>query len=146
MIQIGHTIAPSYVFNINAMLKSFLIAISLSPLISGAQEVEPFPPDYAMSLEQVQKCLQYPALSKLMQEEGKVLVRARIQVEGDATDIRISQSSGFQRLDVAAVAFVRCAKFKPGVINGEPKTLDFNIPVRFRLDDSRPKPAGKPVT
>ncbi|MES3002374.1 MAG: TonB family protein, partial [Pseudomonadota bacterium] len=49
----------------------------------------------------------YPPISKRMGEQGKVVVRVLIGADGNAQKAEIRQSSGFDRLDQAALATVQ---------------------------------------
>ncbi len=76
----------------------------------------------------------YPPLSKRMGEQGQVVVRARIEANGTASQAEIRTSSGFQRLDQAALQTVKRWRYVPGKRAGVPEAMWFNIPIRFVLD------------
>ena len=76
----------------------------------------------------------YPPLSKRMGEQGQVVVRARIEVNGTASQAEIRTSSGFERLDRAALETVKRWRYVPGKRGGVPEAMWFNIPIRFVLD------------
>jgi protein TonB len=46
-------------------------------------------------------------------EEGRVMVRVRVLASGDPGEVQVHKSSGFDRLDTAAVAAVKKFKFNP---------------------------------
>jgi protein TonB len=46
-------------------------------------------------------------------EEGRVMVRVRVLASGDPGEVQVYKSSGFERLDAAAVAAVKKFKFNP---------------------------------
>ena len=75
----------------------------------------------------------YPALSKRMGEQGKVLVRALIGTDGQAQDVQLAQSSGFERLDQAALKAARQWRYVPGKRDGVAQAMWFNIPFTFQL-------------
>ena len=77
----------------------------------------------------------YPSESKSLGEQGNVLVTFRIEISGEATNIRVKKSSGHARLDQAAIDFVRCSRFIPAKRNGVPMAMDYDSPVRFKIDD-----------
>jgi len=77
---------------------------------------------------------EYPRLSRRLNEQGKVILRVLIGVEGIASQAEISASSGYERLDQAALQAVRRWKYVPGTRNGVPEAMWFNVPVLFVLE------------
>lgn len=69
-----------------------------------------------------------------MNEQGKVLVRVFVDENGEAKQVELKQSSGYDRLDNAALDAVRRWRFKPGTVNGEPKAMWNNVPINFVLE------------
>jgi protein TonB len=76
----------------------------------------------------------YPVLSKRLGEQGKVVVRVLIGVDGTAQKAEIKQSSGFERLDQAALGTVLRWRYVPGKRAGVPETMWFNVPINFVLE------------
>jgi protein TonB len=76
----------------------------------------------------------YPPLSKRLGEQGQVVVRARIEANGTASQAEIRTSSGFDRLDQAALQTVKRWRYVPGKRAGVPEPMWFNIPIRFVLE------------
>ena len=76
----------------------------------------------------------YPALSRRLGEQGKVVVRVLIGVDGTAQQAEIRTSSGFERLDQAALATVRGWRYVPGKRNGTAEAMWFNVPINFVLE------------
>ena len=76
----------------------------------------------------------YPALSKRLGEQGKVVVRVLIGVDGTAQKAEIKQSSGFDRLDQAALGTVLRWRYVPGKRAGIPEAMWFNVPINFVLE------------
>ncbi|MDO8450634.1 MAG: energy transducer TonB [Rhodoferax sp.] len=76
----------------------------------------------------------YPALSKRLGEQGKVVVRVLIGVDGTAQKAEIQQSSGFDRLDQSALATVMRWRYVPGKRAGIPEAMWFNVPISFVLE------------
>lgn len=76
----------------------------------------------------------YPKESRLAQEEGSVQLRFIVETNGQATNVTISQSSGYARLDEAAKdALLKC-QFKPAVRNGVPIADWAAMKFTWRLD------------
>jgi protein TonB len=76
----------------------------------------------------------YPGLSKRLGEQGKVVVRVFIEVDGKAQKAEIKQSSGFERLDQAALATVLRWRYVPGKRAGLAESMWFNVPINFVLE------------
>lgn len=76
----------------------------------------------------------YPALSRRLGEQGKVVVRVLIGVDGTAQQAEIRTSSGYERLDQAALATVRSWRYVPGKRNGTAEAMWFNVPINFVLE------------
>ena len=76
----------------------------------------------------------YPAISKRMGEQGKVMVRVLIGTDGVPQKTEISQSSGYDRLDRQAQDAVMRWRFVPGKRNGVPETMWNLVPINFVLE------------
>jgi protein TonB len=76
----------------------------------------------------------YPALSKRLNEQGKVVVRVLIGAGGVAEQGEIRQSSGFERLDQAALATALRWRYVPGKRGGVAQAMWFNVPINFVLE------------
>ena len=76
----------------------------------------------------------YPPLSKRLNEQGRVVIRARIELDGSASQVEVRSSSGFERLDQAALQAVKRWRYLPGKRGGVAEAMWFNIPINFVLD------------
>lgn len=76
----------------------------------------------------------YPALSRRLQEQGRVTLRVLVTAEGRAEHVRIQISSGFVRLDASASETVKRWKFVPAKRGAEPVPAWVLIPISFRLE------------
>lgn len=76
----------------------------------------------------------YPAMSKRAGEQGQVLVRVLIGADGAAQKAEIKSSSGFDRLDRAALATVLQWRYVPGKRGGVAEAMWFNVPINFVLE------------
>lgn len=76
----------------------------------------------------------YPPLSKRLGEQGKVVVRVLIELDGKANKAEIKQSSGFERLDQSALATVLRWRYVPGKRAGVAEAMWFNVPINFVLE------------
>jgi protein TonB len=76
----------------------------------------------------------YPAISQRLGEQGKVVIRVLITKEGSARQGEVLQSSGFDRLDQAALRAVMSWRYAPGQRAGAPQDMWFNVPINFTLN------------
>ncbi len=77
----------------------------------------------------------YPLASRRLGEQGEVLVRVEIGTDGHARQVLVSRSSGSPRLDNAALAAVRAARFRSYTDNGVPQVVWTTVPIQFELEN-----------
>lgn len=77
----------------------------------------------------------YPRISKRMGEQGEVRLRVQVGSSGDVLSIELARSSGFERLDEAAIMAVKGWKFKPAMQGDQAVSSWVEIPVKFVLED-----------
>ena len=75
----------------------------------------------------------YPAISRRLNEQGKTTVRVLIGVDGLPKQTELAKSSGFARLDQAALDTIMRWRFVPGKRAGVPEPMWFNIPINWVL-------------
>jgi periplasmic protein TonB len=76
----------------------------------------------------------YPAASQRANEEGRPVVEYCVGANGKLQSVQISQSSGFPRLDNAAIALVKASTpFKPGTADGRPADTCSRLAVKFQI-------------
>lgn len=78
----------------------------------------------------------YPRASRRLNESGLVVVRVYVGVDGAPRQVQVLRSSGFARLDDAAVEGVRRARFRPYAENGRPTAGWARIPIPFVLEQT----------
>jgi protein TonB len=76
----------------------------------------------------------YPSASRRQGEQGKVTIRCFVSVAGAVERAELRSSSGFERLDAAALEAVKNWRFKPGTRGGAAQAMWVNVPVVFSLD------------
>src|SRR5450830_1037371 len=76
----------------------------------------------------------YPAVSRRAGEEGNVLLRVVVEKTGLPRSVEVVRSSGFPRLDQAAIEAYRKARFVPYMENGEPIEVVTTGTIRFQLN------------
>ena len=76
----------------------------------------------------------YPALSRRLNEQGKTTVRVMIGADGLPQRAEVAKSSGFDRLDQAALATVMRWRYVPGKRGGVAEAMWFNVPINWVLE------------
>lgn len=76
----------------------------------------------------------YPALSRRQREQGKVVLRVLVNAAGGAETVSIHTSSGFGRLDAAALEAVKQWKFVPARQGDRPVPAWVLVPISFTLE------------
>ena len=76
----------------------------------------------------------YPALSRRLGEQGKVVIRVLIGADGKPQQALVHSSSGFDRLDQVGLQTVLKWQFEPGKRGGVPEAMWFNVPLIFKMD------------
>jgi TonB family protein len=75
----------------------------------------------------------YPVLSLRRGEQGTAVVRIQIAVDGSVAGVELVESSGFTRLDDAALNGVRAWRFRPATRNGVAIASLFLHRLTFRI-------------
>jgi protein TonB len=75
----------------------------------------------------------YPSMSARLHEQGRVVVMVDIDTRGEVSRVAIDSSSGVSRLDEAALAAARKARFKPLTRNGVAFAARARVPFDFVL-------------
>jgi protein TonB len=77
---------------------------------------------------------EYPDQSRRLGEEGEVIISVLVGADGKVTDGKVEKSSGFERLDKAALDYyMRRGRFLPGTKDGQPIAAWKAIKVTFNL-------------
>ncbi len=77
----------------------------------------------------------YPAASERLQEEGTVTLKFLISENGQVLSGVVEKSSGYKRLDDAALAALSLCKFRPATVDGKPKQEWSNLRYRWELNE-----------
>jgi len=78
----------------------------------------------------------YPAMSRRLGEEGRVVLRVFVDIDGRPEQVELKNSSGFPRLDQAAEDAVRRWKFVPAKRGEEAVATWVAVPIVFNLKTS----------
>jgi protein TonB len=77
--------------------------------------------------------LSYPPRSQQLHEQGVVTLRVVVNAQGNVERVTVEKSSGYTRLDQAAVEAVSRVRFKPAQRNGVAMAAQAFIPFNFHL-------------
>jgi len=76
---------------------------------------------------------EYPRLAKRRGQQGLVLLRAKVDKQGDVEMVEVIASSGVKSLDIRALETVEKWQFYPYIIANEATVAWVNVPVEFTL-------------
>ncbi len=76
----------------------------------------------------------YPAMSRRLAEQGRVMVRVLIGADGLPQKAELQAGSGYDRLDRAALESVMRWRFVPGRRGDVPETMWVSVPIVFHLE------------
>ena len=110
----------------------FAAALALSACRATPKECTP--KDIRPPKELRRPSVQYPPASQDNGDEGTVTLLLAVQTDGSISDIRIARSSGYQRLDAAAIRSLRQAKFQPATCHGKPIAVRIHQSFIFKID------------
>jgi protein TonB len=77
----------------------------------------------------------YPAISRRLNEQGRVMLRVHVATDGSASEVQLQASSGSSRLDQSALDTVRRWKFVPARLGKDPIAAWVQVPIVFTLKD-----------
>lgn len=77
--------------------------------------------------------LVYPRISRIRGEEGVVTIESIIDADGKLVEAKVLKSSGFERLDEAALKAIKKAKFNPASENGKSVESTLISNLNFKL-------------
>ena len=70
-----------------------------------------------------------------MGEQGRVVLRVRVDAQGLPIDVQLHASSGSERLDASALQTVRRWKFIPARLGNDAVAATVLVPIAFSLKD-----------
>ena len=85
----------------------------------------------------------YPPASRRAGEEGTVRLKVLVDTNGRASNVAVTQSSGFTRLDQAAMEAVRKWRFVAATDGTNKIQAYTQVAVTFKLTEAEQKAAGK---
>lgn len=80
--------------------------------------------------------VQYPEDAQRIGEEGSVVMNVYVTTSGRVADLKLMQSSGFDRLDNAAIGSVLSWRFQPAQQDGKAVAAWTPIKIDYKLRES----------
>ncbi|WP_419701492.1 energy transducer TonB [Mucilaginibacter sp. NFX135] len=102
----------------------------------GTLEVMPEPIGGAAAWGKfLQKNLRFPAVAQEQGVSGRVIMSFIIEKDGSLSNIKVERGAGYG-FDEEALRVLKLAKaWKPGIQNGQPVRVRYNIPINFQLSE-----------
>lgn len=75
----------------------------------------------------------YPSLARQRGYEGVVVLAVEVLATGVVGSIKLKKTSGYDRLDQAALEAVRSWRFEPGKVGPKPVDMMVEVPIRYVL-------------
>ena len=92
-----------------------------------------FPGGMAKFYQYLQRSIQYPEAARMNNIQGKVFLSFIIEKNGKLTDIKVDHYVG-GGLDEEAIRVLKLSpKWNPGIQNGLPVRVKYNLPINFSL-------------
>jgi protein TonB len=79
----------------------------------------------------------YPAAALRLEEEGTTTLEACVNAEGRVDEVTLKSSSGSDRLDKAAMDWIKRERFTPGSLGGEKQKMCTTVPIEWKLENAR---------
>jgi protein TonB len=83
----------------------------------------------------LKKAVRYPAMAQENNIQGKVFLSFVVEKNGDLTDIKVERKLGGGTDEEAIRVLKNSPKWTPGIQNGKPVRVKYNIPISFTLSN-----------
>ena len=111
------------------------------PVVTPEKPVAPATPSVAVPVRAMPRLdlqrseqPEYPPVSRRLGEQGTAVIDVLVGVDGRVLDAKLLQSSGYDRLDQAALAGAKAnCRFIPGTVDGKPQTMWFTFKFNWKL-------------
>ena len=96
-----------------------------------------YPGGVAKFYEFLSKTIKYPAFAADNDIQGNVFVSFVVEKDGSLSDIKVDRKLGFGTDEEALRVLKLSKRWNPGMQNGRPVRVKYNIPIKFSLDAER---------
>jgi protein TonB len=93
------------------------------------------PPTQASLVGNIDTNNRYPTASLRLGESGRNVVRIWVGPDGKPQKAEIEKTSGFPRLDEAAIKLAMAQRFTPATVNGVATQTSLELPLFWKLPD-----------
>jgi protein TonB len=114
--------------------------VTTSPITVTNKPPPPAPPvvhaavSTPVSVGRAHVCQQnYPEVSVRLNEEGTTMLSMKVMTDGSVSGVSVAKSSGFPRLDDAAVSCASRWHYKPASQDGAPVEMSWQANVQWKL-------------
>lgn len=117
----------------------------LAEAYTVVENMPEYPGGLSALMNYLQENLKYPSVARKKGWDGKVYVKFVVDIDGSIRNVEVIRSSGTAMLDEEAIRVVTTfQKWKPGVQDGKPVPVYFNLPINFHLTNNYG--SKKPIT
>ena len=103
------------------------------------EEIPQFPGGEKALMEYMAKNLTYPQEARDKGIDGRVFVGMVIEKDGSVSNVKVLRGIG-SGCDEEAVRVIKSMpKWKPGMQDGKPVRVSYQIPINFKLSEKQPK-------
>jgi protein TonB len=130
-------VPPPDIVNTSVSSANSITGVSSTPAPVPVQAVAPAPVVIVAPVINVAANCQkpsYPSASVRNEEEGTVQLKFLIGVDGKVIETKVEKTSGFSRLDEAAIRALSKCDFKPGTVNGKPEQSWARVDYKWKLE------------
>jgi periplasmic protein TonB len=115
--------------------------VTTSPITVSDKPPPPVPPPVVhqavstpVSVGKAHVCQQnYPEVSVRLNEEGTTLLSMKVMADGTVSGVTVAKSSGYPRLDEAAISCAGRWHYKPAAQDGNPVEMNWQANVQWKL-------------
>jgi protein TonB len=114
----------------NLTLSTIIILVTAMTAVAAPMMNYTSAPEPVRGIEALKQNTEYPKIPAPLREEGLVVVKFRVDVIGNVSDIQIAQSGG-SLLDDRAIQAVRKTDWNPAMQNGRAIAVTYLLPLEF---------------
>jgi periplasmic protein TonB len=113
-----------------------ITTVKQAPPAPPVRVAAPPPPTELKPIARTHSIPPYPTISQRLGEQGTVTLKVTIGTDGSVTEDSVEKTSGSDRLDQAALDYVKSHwKWQPPTTNGQPTAATTLVNVKFDLKD-----------
>ncbi len=105
------------------------------PVFNMVEEMPTFKGGDAAMMNYLSENLTYPEKAKVEGVQGTVFVTFVVNKEGKIVDPKVARGVSPELDNEAQKVVATMPNWRPGKMNGKPVSVQYNLPIRFKLDD-----------